>query len=104
MLKVFESVLRLDAASCALPAGTLTVTAPGPLGVRSKVKVVPLPAGLLSTPPTPPMTISPAATEGVKPVIDSLKVMVMVIGEILVGLLVTELMSTLGNAVSTIQV
>ena len=60
--------------------------------------------GLESVPPTPPMTMSPDATVGVKPVTASLKVIVMVIGETLVGLAVTELTITLEPAVSTFHV
>ena len=91
-------MLSLPAASWALPADTFTVNVPSADGVISAVYVVPEPAKLLSVPL--PTETSPDTN----PVTGSLKVIVIAMGELLVGLVSVLVILTVGFVASLLFV
>ncbi len=91
MVNCGAASLSLPAASCAAPAGMSTVTCPSPLGVMSTVYWEAETAVKLPAVPLP--TVRSFTS---KPVTASLKVMVIGIGEVLVGSEAVVVMETVG--------
>ena len=90
ILNCVAAVLLFDAVSWAALPAMSTVTVPCPVGVRSKVYVVPEP----ETVPAVPFPTTTSLESN--PVTDSLKVAVIGIGEVFVGEVAVEVRVTVG--------